>query len=223
MALKFHQEPGTDEAQISQQRENHRHVEGEAEGNDEHEQKVQIAFHGNERIDLACGKAEEKFQTAGKDESIGEQKPGDKKQERERYADKCEMALTSGECRTDEGIKLIEYKGRGENQAAEQRHLHINHEGFGRAHIIQLLRSACEHVHDVLQKIDAASSADNQGSKSLEQAAAQLRQMFCERHVLVERRFVRQIIILLVLHHVVLLSWLRGALPCWGQRRLQPA
>ena len=70
VALEFHQEPGADEAHISQQRENHRHVEGEAEGDDEHEQKVQIAFHGDERIDLACGKAEKKFQAARKDEAV---------------------------------------------------------------------------------------------------------------------------------------------------------
>lgn len=70
MAPKFVQQLRADDIQIGQQRQDNRHIEGEAEGDNEHEQKVQIAFHGDERIDLACRKAKEKFQAARKDEAV---------------------------------------------------------------------------------------------------------------------------------------------------------
>lgn len=70
VAPKFVQQLRADDIQIGQQRQDNRHIEGEAEGDNEHEQKVQIAFHGDERIDLACRKAKEKFQAARKDEAV---------------------------------------------------------------------------------------------------------------------------------------------------------
>ena len=71
VALEFHQHFRADDAKVGKQRQDNRHVEGKAEGHDEHEQEVQIAFHRNKRIDLACSKAEEKLQTAREDEAVG--------------------------------------------------------------------------------------------------------------------------------------------------------
>src|ERR1700686_1298423 len=180
-----------DEAHHSEEGEDQRHLEDDAERDEQHHDQAELLIHHQHRLHVGAGRADQELEGGRQDDEVGERGAPEEEERRRRDEWHDGAPLLAVEARRHERPDLPEDERQADEEAGVERHLEVDEKRVDAARVVQLLlavwqrREHREHeeVEELLRPVPARAEAEREEEEGPLEPLAQLDQVVAEREV----------------------------------------